>query len=219
MNNKIISKIIKILSNEIKNYKTPIVSNVAKSYNTPFHILVATILSARTNDIITARVTDKLFNKVKSVYDLNKLSISEIEKLIYPAGFYKTKARNLKKLAEILIKDYKGKVPEEMEKLLKLPGVGRKTANLVLIEAYNKYAICVDTHVHRILNRLGYVNTKSPEETEFELRKKLPKNLWKKINYILVIYGQNICRPVNPKCKLCKIKKYCNFYVSNFLTS
>jgi endonuclease-3 len=207
-----ISKILKILSKEIKNFKNPIVKNVADIYKTPFHILIATILSARTKDSTTEMVSKKLFEKVKSVYDLNSLNLKQIENLIYPVGFYRIKAKNLKKLTKILIEKYNGSVPDKLEELLKLPGVGRKTANLVLIEAFNKYGICVDTHVHRILNRLGYVNTKTPEETEFQLRKILPKKFWKKINEILVIYGQNMCKPINPKCSLCKVKIYCNFY-------
>ena len=138
-----------------------------------------------------------------------KLKESEIEKLIYPAGFYKIKAKNIKKICEILISEYKGKVPNSMEKLLELPNVGRKTANLVISVGFDGDGVCIDTHNHRILNRLGFLKTKNPEETEYEVRKKLDKEYWRELNFLLVGYGQYICRPISPYCSKCEIKKKC----------
>lgn len=195
-----ISKIYRILKQYTARYKFPYLSG----QESPFKILISTILSARTKDETTAKASEKLFSKAKSLNDLKKLSVKEIEKLIYPVGFYKTKAKNLKKLSEIK------KIPGTIEELIELPGVGRKTANLVVSRAFKKPAICVDVHVHRILNRLGYIETKNPFETEMELRKKLPKRLWRKINSVLVLFGQNLCKPLSPFCSRCPIEKYCN---------
>jgi len=138
-----------------------------------------------------------------------KLSTEEIQKLIYPVGFYKRKAQEIKEISEMLIEKYNGKVPNSLDELLKIKGVGRKTANLVITEAFDQYGICVDTHVHRISNRLGWVKTKTPEQTEMALRKVLPKRYWKTINPILVTFGQNICKPVSPLCSSCPIVSYC----------
>jgi len=212
--NTYIDKVIKILEKEVKKFENPVVENITNKYKSPFHILISTLLSARTKDEITEKVSHKLFKNINSPHDLIKMNETEIERLIYPIGFYKTKARNLKKLAQILIRDYKSKVPDDVNKLLKLPGVGRKTANLVIIKAFNKYGICVDTHVHRIVNRWGYVKTKNPIETEMALKERLPKGYWKIINRLLVIYGKNICRPIKPKCNICKIREYCGYNIS-----
>jgi endonuclease-3 len=190
--------------------KTMIKKFVEEKFN-PFQILVATILSARTKDELSEKISRKIFEKVKDPKDLLKFGENELAKEIYPVGFYRIKARNLLKLAKIIIEKYNGKVPEKMEELLELPGVGRKTANIVLSYAFNKPAIAVDTHVHRIFNRWGFVNTKTPEETEFILRNKLPKRLWKKINNLLVSFGRNICKPKNPLCEKCPINKMCPF--------
>ncbi|MCK5107497.1 MAG: endonuclease III [Nanoarchaeota archaeon] len=205
----IVDEIYKILSKEVPKYQVPIVELVEAQTKDPFKILITTILSARTKDKTTAFAVNKLFKKVNNANDLNKLKISEIEKLIYPVGFYRNKAKFLKKLPGVLDNEFNGEIPAEIDGLVKLPGVGRKTANLVRAVAFQKPAICVDVHVHRISNRFGYVKTKTPFETEMALRKKLPKKYWLKWNYLLVAFGQNLCRPISPHCYECPIKKYC----------
>ena len=205
-----IDAIYRILLKETKNYKSPVVDLIAVQTEDPFKVLLATILSARTKDEVTSKAAEKLYSKVKSFNDLYKLSIKEIEELIYPVGFYKTKARHLKLLPKIIKKEFNNKIPDTVEELIKLPGVGRKTANLVVAVGFHKPAICVDVHVNRLFNRLGYVNTKTPFKTEMELRKKLPLKYWEKINKLFVAFGQNICRPVSPYCSKCCIRKYCN---------
>ncbi len=182
----------------------------------PFSILIGTILSARTKDENTAKVVKKLFSKYKSVHALAKAKVNDVEKLIKSIGFYHVKARRIIKVASIISSQYKGKVPNDFDELLKLPGVGRKTANCVLVYAFDSPAIPVDTHVHRISNRLGLVNTKTPEETEFELMKKIPKKYWLEINDTFVMYGQNICKPISPQCSVCKIKNSCKYYETNY---
>jgi len=178
----------------------------------PFSILIGTILSARTKDESTARVSKELFKKYKTAKQLGGAKIKDIEKIIKSIGFYHVKARRIIEVSKIIDSQYKGKVPDNLEKLIELPGVGRKTANCVLVYAYEKPAIPVDIHVHRISNRLGLVHTKNPEETEFELMKKIPKKFWLDINDTFVMYGQNICKPISPMCNVCKIKNSCNYY-------
>jgi endonuclease-3 len=172
-------------------------------------VLVSTILSLRTKDEVTLVCSKRLLEKAPSPETLLTLPEDEVARLAYPAGFYRTKAGNLKKIAAILIEQYGGAVPPDMDTLLALPGVGRKTANLVLIEAFDLPGICVDIHVHRISNRTGWVSTKTPEETEMALRERLPKKYWKGINALLVLYGQNLCRPISPFCSRCAITKHC----------
>ena len=180
----------------------------------PFSILIGTILSARTKDENTTKVVKKLFSKYRTPKALAKAKIRDVEKLIKSIGFYHVKAKRIIDVAKIINSQYKGKVPENFEKLLELPGVGRKTANCVLVYAFDTPAIPVDTHVHRISNRLGLVDTKMPEETEMELRKKIPKKYWLQINDTFVMYGQNICKPISPMCNVCKIRTKCNYYKS-----
>ena len=204
-----IDKIYSILKKDVTNYNVPVVDLVETQTKDPFKVLVATIMSARTKDETTTLAAQKLFKKVKKIEDLNKLSVREIEKLIYPVSFYKNKAKYLKKLPKAL-KEFDNKIPSSIDELVKLPGVGRKTANLVVAVGFKKKAICVDVHVHRIMNRLGYVKTKTPHETEMALRKKLPGKYWIKMNSILVAFGQNLCRPISPYCSKCPIIKYCN---------
>jgi endonuclease-3 len=175
----------------------------------PWVVLVSTILSLRTKDAVTLVASNRILEKAPNPEKLLKLDQEEIEKLIYPAGFYHTKAASLKNIASILIEKYDGKVPNAMEELLALPGVGRKTANLVLTEAFDQDAICVDVHVHRICNRIGWIETKTPEESEMALRKNLPLKYWKTINSLLVLYGQQICKPISPLCSLCGINSLC----------
>lgn len=205
---KRIDLIVRILRQEVKKFQLPVVEQVAKTYEA-FYVLVSTMLSLRTKDQVTAQSSRRLFKKAGSVRALNKLSQSQIEKLIYPVGFYKIKAKSLKKVAQIIIAKYHAKVPDTEEALLGLPGVGRKTANLVLSLSYNKDAICVDTHVHRISNRFDLIQTTSPEKTEYALMKVLPRKYWKLWNTWLVIWGQNVCHPVSPKCSLCPLLEIC----------
>ncbi len=204
-----IDSIYKILNKAVKGYQVPIVDLVEAKTKDPFKILLATILSARTNDKTTAIVYKKLFAKVNSAKDLEKLNVKQIEKLIYPVGFYKNKAKYLKKLPVVLKEKFNNKLPRTIEELIELPGVGRKTANLVMAVAFKIPAICVDVHVNRIMNRFGYIKTKNPLETEMILRKKLPKKYWLQINYIIVAFGQNLCKPINPQCNICPVYKYC----------
>ncbi|MCM8766111.1 MAG: endonuclease III [Candidatus Omnitrophica bacterium] len=205
-----LDKIIKILRQEVRKYRKPVVSFVADySDNNPFLILISCLLSLRTQDKVTEGATQRLFQLAKTPQEILKLPLREIEKAIYPVGFYRVKARNIKRISEILVNKFKGKTPDDLDTLLSLPGVGRKTANLVLTEGFNKLGICVDTHVHRISNRLGLVKTKTPQETEFTLRKILPSKYWKEINYLLVTYGQNICKPIKPLCLQCRIYRFC----------
>ena len=182
----------------------------------PFSILIGTILSARTKDENTTKVVKKLFSKYKSAKELSHAKVKDVEKLIKSIGFYHVKAKRIIEVSSIISSKYKGKVPNSLEELVQLPGVGRKTANCVLVYAYEKPAIPVDVHVHRISNRLGLVETETPEETEFELMKKIPKKFWLEINDTFVMYGQNICKPISPQCSVCKIKKRCKYYKTNF---
>jgi endonuclease-3 len=189
----------------------PSVTTVAERYRKdPWAVLVSTILSLRTKDEVTLVSSEALLSLAPTPQALLKLSAAKTEKLIYPAGFYRTKAANLHKIARILLDSYGGKVPDDLDILLELPGVGRKTANLVITEAYDKDGICVDVHVHRISNRAGWLSSKNPEETEMILRAILPRKFWKPINPLLVLYGQKLCRPVSPFCSRCVIKEHCS---------
>jgi len=178
----------------------------------PFSILIGTILSARTKDESTTRIVKDLFKVYKNAKQLANAKVKDVEKIIKSIGFYHVKAKRIIDVAKIIDSKYKGKVPDDLETLVRLPGVGRKTANCVLVYAYEKPAIPVDIHVHRISNRLGLVQTKNPEETEFELMKKIPKKFWLDINDTFVMYGQNICKPISPMCTVCKIKNSCKYY-------
>ena len=209
MDNETIVKVLEILKKESKKWKDPIVTEIANVTKDPFRILISTVLSARTKDAVIRIASSRLFERASTPEDMKKLSSEEIEKLIYPVGFYKTKAIRIPDLVKTLIDSYNGKVPDNLEELLKLPGVGRKTANLVITLGFGKPGICVDTHVHRISNRFGYVITKTPEETEFALREKLPLKWWIIYNDLLVTLGQNLCLPRNPKCEECPVKNYC----------
>ena len=182
----------------------------------PFSILIGTILSARTKDENTAKVVKILFAKYKTAKELSNAKLKDVEKLIRSIGFYHVKAKRIIDVAKIINSKYKGKVPSSLDELILLPGVGRKTANCVLVYAYDKPAIPVDIHVHRISNRLGLVDTKTPEDTEFELMKKIPKKFWLEINDTFVMYGQNICKPISPQCSVCKIKNQCKYYKTNY---
>lgn len=181
------------------------------THTTPYKVLIFTILSQRTKDPNTLKAAKALFRLADTPEMMIKLRPSNIRKAIRPSGFYKNKTKTIIKVSRQLLEDYNGEVPKNLDELLKLPGVGRKTANCVLLFGYNMLAIPIDTHMHRINNRIGWVKTKTPEETEFELRKKLPKKYWKPINELFVRHGQTICLPRNPKCYICPINKYCEY--------
>ncbi len=200
-----IDKILSLMYEEVKRFKAPVVEMVEITRNDPYKIVVATMLSARTKDETTVKACKRLFEAAPTPEKLAKLDIDTIEKLIFPVGFYKTKAKRLKLLPSYI----KEGVPTTLEQLMAIPGIGRKTANIVLNSAFGKEAIGVDTHVHRISNRIGIVKTSTPVETEKELKKVVPKRWWNKINFIMVSYGQNICRPISPYCSKCVIKDYC----------
>ena len=206
----IVMKLIKILARKTPKWDVPIVTLVAETSNDPFKVLISTVLSLRTKDETTAGASKKLFKLADNPSDMLKLSEKEIIKAIYPVGFYKTKAKSIKSICRDLISKYDSKVPDDIDELLKLNGVGRKTANLVVTLGYNKPGICVDTHVHRISNRLGYIKTKTPDETETALRKKLPKEHWIDYNSLLVSFGQHLCRPISPFCSQCPVIKLCD---------
>ena len=197
-----IHTILPMLEKEVASYRVPVVDLIAVQTRDPFRILVATILSARTRDEVTAKAAARLFKKASDLRSLAALTESEIAGLIYPVGFYKNKAGFLAKLPGAIQSLYGGRIPDNVAALVKLPGVGRKTANLVVAVAFNKPAICVDTHVHRIMNIWGYVRTKTPHETEMVLRDKLPIEYWQRVNSILVAFGQATCRPQRPCCDI-----------------
>jgi endonuclease-3 len=191
----------------------PSVNTVAKNYGRDsWAVLVSTIISLRTKDKVTLAASERLLKKAGGPTELASMREATIAKLIYPAGFYRNKAASLKKIAAILLEKYSGNVPASMDELLALPGVGRKTANLVLTEAFDLDGICVDVHVHRISNRCGWLSSNNPEETEMILRETLPKKYWKRVNYLLVLYGQKLCRPVSPFCSRCVIERHCIRY-------
>jgi endonuclease-3 len=207
--NREIHSVIRILRREVPKWETPIVTLMAETYESPFRVLISCILSLRTQDSTTAKASHRLFAVADSPRAMLKLTAKKIEKLIYPVGFYKTKAKDIVKICRSLVNDYAGKVPDEIDELLKFKGVGRKTANLVVTLGYKKPGICVDTHVHRISNRWGYIQTKTPEKTEVALREKLPKQYWIEYNDLLVSFGQHLCRPISPLCSQCPVVKYC----------
>ncbi|WP_319586611.1 exodeoxyribonuclease III [uncultured Desulfobulbus sp.] len=204
-----LDEILPLLEHEVSGYQVPVVDLIATQTHDPFKILVATILSARTKDEVTATASRRLFARAETVDELSRLSFEELEKLIYPVGFFRNKAKFLTELPAALNQRFAGVVPQDVDSLLTLPGVGRKTANLVVAVAFNKPAICVDTHVHRIMNIWGYVQTATPLQTEMALRQKLPEQFWIGINAILVAFGQGTCKPVRPHCDRCVIATWC----------
>jgi len=207
--NENIGTVIARIREHNKQYKVPAVTLVARNHHTPYHVLISTIISLRTKDEVTWKAAERLFAAAYTPEAMLKLPEAKIAQLIYPAGFYKTKAKTIKDVTKTILEKYKGIVPDEIDELTTMKGVGRKTANLVLIEGYGKDAMCVDTHVHRISNRFGYVSTKTPDETEMALRKKMPRHHWKRYNELLVTFGQNHCVPISPKCSTCPVKTLC----------
>ncbi len=203
-----IDTVLRSIEQENTRFIEPAVTTISRE-RTPFHVLISCLLSLRTKDQTTREASNRLFAVADNPKDMVKIPASRLEKLIYPVGFYRTKARKIKGICKVLLEKYDGKVPDEIDELLQLNGVGRKTANLVVTLGYKKPGICVDTHVHRITNRWGYVKTKNPHETEFALRKKLPQRYWLTINDLLVTFGQNICVPISPKCSICPVNSSC----------
>lgn len=208
-----IDEIVQILK-DAKQTRSEFV-NLMDTFNDPYLVLISCILSLRTNDRTTYPATLRMLELAKTPREMKGVGVKELSKAIYPVGFYENKARQIIELSRQIDEELGGVVPDEIEELIKFNGVGRKTANLVLSRGFNKPAICVDVHVHRIFNRLGYVKTKTPEETEFALRAKLPVKHWIDINTLMVTHGQNVCKPINPKCSECPIAKYCAHGIIN----
>ena len=204
-----IHKAMEVLEEEYPKWKEPVVTRMARRKRDPFKVLISCILSLRTQDKTTKEASQRLYALAETPQEMVNLSEEEIAQAIYPVGFYRNKARRIKEICRILLEEYGGEAPSDLDELLKLPGVGRKTANLVLTRGFNKPGICVDTHVHRICNRWGYVETKSPEETEMILRQRLPSQYWLRINDLLVAFGQNVCRPISPLCSQCPLEDVC----------
>ena len=202
-----IDEIVKILNNA--NQQRSEFVHLMDSFKDPYLVLIGCILSLRTNDKTTYPATLRMLEIAKTPQEMKNIKPEVLAKAIYPVGFYENKAHQIIELSRQICDELDGKVPDEIEDLCKFKGVGRKTANLVLARGFNKPAICVDVHVHRIFNRLGYIKTKNPEETEFALRKKLPKKYWIDINTLIVTHGQNVCKPIKPMCSKCPIEKYC----------
>lgn len=201
---------VHILREEYPSWKTPAVTIVAQCEKSPYKVLVSCLISLRTKDEVTAQASARLFERAGTPAAMAGLSAAEIAGLIYPAGFYRNKSEQILDISRRLMTEYGGNVPEEIDELLKFKGVGRKTANLVVTLGFGKPGICVDTHVHRICNRWGYVATRTPEETEIVLRQKLPPEYWIEINDLLVAFGQNHCHPVSPRCSHCCLTSYCS---------
>lgn len=203
-----IHSVVRILREEVRKYREPAVTVVARKRD-PFRVLISCLLSLRTKDDVTAAASSRLFSIADTAAGIGRLPVDVIEKAIFPAGFYRTKAATLRRVSLEILDRYAGRVPDQIDELLTLKGVGRKTANLVVTLAYGKPGICVDTHVHRISNRLGWVKTRTPESTETALRDVLPPDYWIEINDLLVTYGQNVCTPLSPRCSACTIHEIC----------
>ena len=204
-----IRSFVERLKESYKTWDAPIITLMANIGATPFEVLIATLLSLRTKDEVTAVAAKRLFAVARTPETLLALGAEEVARLIYPVGFYPTKSKRIMEISTLIRDKYKGVVPWDIDELLTLPGVGRKTANLVLVEGYQMEAICVDTHVHRISNRIGYVKTKDADKTEMALRKKLPREYWVIYNEILVSFGQTLCRPISPFCSRCPVSDLC----------
>ncbi|HBG06648.1 MAG: endonuclease III [Geobacteraceae bacterium GWC2_58_44] len=199
-----------ILPEAVRGWVTPAVTIVATQDHDPFKVLISCILSLRTRDQTTADASMRLFGLADTPEQLSRLSAAQIEEAIYPVGFYRIKAQQIQEISRLLAERHEGRVPDQLEELLKFKGVGRKTANLVLTLGFGKQGICVDIHVHRICNRWGYLKTRTPEQTEVALRQKLPPEYWIVINDLLVTFGQNQCTPVSPRCSSCPLYHLCD---------
>ena len=210
MDDRHMAEIIRLLEQELVKRELPIVTKLAEEHRDPFEILISTLLSLRTKDEVTAVATERLFSLASTPAEMLRLSEAEIQRAIYPVGFYRNKAETIRHVCRELIERFQSRVPDSIEELLTLKGVGRKTANLVVSLGFRGAGLCVDTHVHRISNRMGYVRTRNPEETEFALRAKLPPEHWSRYNTLLVAFGRNTCRPVSPLCSHCPMETYCD---------
>jgi len=206
-----IDQFFKLLNKELSQYDQPIVSRTKKQIpNTPFTTLISCVLSLRTKDEVTEQASIRLLQEYNTPEKIQKLSENKIQQLIFPVGFYKTKAKRLKEISKTLIENYNGKVPEDFNELLKLKGVGRKTANIVMVYGHKKHGyLPIDTHCHRIPNRLGWIITKTPEDTEQKLKKVLPEKYWDDFNDLFVTFGQTICVPISPFCSRCPVEQFC----------
>lgn len=211
-----IASVTRILKKHRNEFVTPALTEIAERSSDPFKVLISCILSLRTRDETTAKVSERLYKIADDPYRMAKLSTRQIAAAIKSVNYYKTKARVIKGICERLIKEYNGKVPDDMDALLAFKGIGRKTANIVMVYGFNKHGIPVDTHVHRVSNRLGWVDTKAPEKTEQALRALLPKRYWLDLNDLFVQFGQNICLPRNPKCGACPVSAFCKYYRKNY---
>jgi endonuclease-3 len=198
-----------ILREQSRSWRTPAVTIVAEDSRSPYKVLVSCIISLRTKDEVTSQASKRLFEHAATPEAMQQLPAAEIAKLIYPAGFYRNKAEQILEISHRLVAEYGGRVPDILDELLAFRGVGRKTANLVLTLGFGKPGICVDTHVHRICNRWGYVATRTPGATEMVLRSQLPPEYWIEINDLLVAFGQNLCLPVSPRCSICRLYELC----------
>jgi endonuclease III len=210
MHDNQIHQAMAILEEECQQWQTPSVTVIADQHRSPFHVLLSCIISLRTKDAVTAAASARLFARANTPQEVVGLNAAEIAELIYPAGFYRTKAEQIYQICKRLLDDFDGKVPETIEQLLDFKGVGRKTANLVMTLGHGKAGICVDIHVHRITNRWGYIVGRNPDHTEQLLRGKLPEEFWSSINDLLVCYGQNLCYPVSPLCSRCRLRTLCH---------
>jgi endonuclease-3 len=204
-----IDQIVQTLRREVGRFRTPIVTQIREDTRDPFKVLISCLLSLRTKDEVTSGASMRLFELGETPEAILRLSEEAIAEAIYPVGFYRTKAKRILEICQTLVAEYGGRVPDNLDELLRLKGVGRKTANLVVTLGYGKPGICVDTHVHRICNRLGLVQTKTPEQTEMALRQVLPPEYWIEINDLLVTWGQNVCSPISPLCSECALESLC----------
>lgn len=209
MDNTVIDDVFKRLEVAMPNWESPLVDAMGAAGETPYRILIATLLSLRTRDTVTAVVAPKLFAVADTPEAMLKVPVEQLTAIIRPITYYNNKVETIREVSRLIIEKYGGKVPDDLDELLTMPGVGRKTANLVITAGYDKLGICVDIHVHRICNRFGYVKTKDPDKTEMALREKLPVQYWKRINGLLVALGQNVCHSTSPKCSICPVNMYC----------
>ncbi len=208
---KEIPAVIRTLKKNRGKFIVPALTEIAQERD-PFKVLVSCILSLRTRDATTAKVSEDLYKTADTPGKIASINVKKLAAIIRPVNYYKTKAKRIKAISQRLVKEFRGKVPPDIDTLMTFKGVGRKTANIVVVYGFKKHGIPVDTHVHRVSNRLGWVETKTPEKTETELREILPKRYWIDLNDLFVQFGQNICMPRNPRCKICPIKKYCKYY-------
>lgn len=212
-----VPQVIKILRKESKNFRTAALTEIGHESHSPFQVLVSCIMSLRTRDTVTYPTAKRLFSVAKTPRQISKMPLREMERIIRPVNFYRTKAKRIRKIAEEIVEEHNGRVPRDFDELMKFKGVGRKTANIVMTYGHGSRShIAVDTHVHRIPNRLGWVHTKKPEETEEELKRIVPKRYWKDINDIFVRFGQSICLPRNPRCGECPVNRYCRYYRNEY---